>query len=131
MNIPYKHEITKEFLSTYMNANKEIIKITTEVLKDKSIPLDSRWEMYIVIQPLLPIYSWVITLKSIEEKVKNFTWYDDMYLGRYEVQEFDVDFFQSIEEKIEEKEGGWGEVSMDELKEEILQLGIGGFENDW
>lgn len=91
--------------------------------KDKSIPLEERWDAYILIQPYLKTASVYWSPESIE-KDHEISWYDDFYLEKDETMQLNNDFIERVEGK------HWT-VDIDELKEEILDYGYRSFENYW
>lgn len=103
------------------------IKLLQESIKDKSEPLEDRWNIYLLIQPYLKTDGVYWSPESIE-KNREISWFDDFYLEKDETMQLDAEFIERVEDKI--KEDGW-EVDIDELKEEILAYGYGSFENDW
>lgn len=126
----YEDEIDLAFVRTYISSVKESLEMIRKKLKDESISLEDRWEIYLQIQPFLKTDGSYMTFDSLEEH-REVSWYDDFYLDRYAVKQLDKDFIEDIQDKIDEDE--WV-VDIDSLKEEILEYavkGYGAFENDW
>lgn len=104
-----------------------------EYFKDKSIPLAERWEVFSEATgngTFDRIEPWVMHIPIFEEM--NLNWYDDFYIERNQLVEFNFLVNESIPDCIEFSEGDvWKDFDIDALKEEILQLGFSGFRNDW
>lgn len=131
IKIPYEHELDLPFIRAWVSSVKDIVKMIQKKLGDRGIPLETRWEMYLQIQPYLETDTCYQDFKAMNGG-KEISWYDDFYLDRYAVQELDADFVEDVMEKNEDD--GWT-TKEEELKEEILQYafkeGYGAFRNDW
>ncbi len=105
-----------------------------EYFKDKSIPLAERWEVFSETTAngtFVRVEPWVMHLPIFE--AMNLGWYDDFYIERNQLVEFNTLVNEVIPDNIEFAEDGdpWKYFDLDALKEEILQLGFSGFVNDW
>jgi len=109
-------------------------------IKDQSISLEERWDLFKFAceNNLFVNVDWsIIRLKTLEAN-RNFCWYDDFGVEKYQTVEF-TSIVESIEEYVEESlEEKDEEVypittreKLNELKEEILATGYSGFVYDW
>lgn len=105
---------------------RELKKQFETVIRDKSIPLEERWALFV----WAPITfkntsSWVEDFDSEKLLGSKIFWYDDLYYERYET----VNTTDMIE-RFKEKEEFTPEI-IDAFKEEILQKNLGSWVNDW
>ena len=121
----------------------EVKEQLTNAFKDKSIPLDERWELFVK----TPVHlkkneRHYVEFATFKEGGYDFQWYDDFYIERYET----VNLVRVVE-KVEKEMSYIGQHGYStrplfqsffdddnkiiRLKEEILQRGIGSFTNDW
>lgn len=112
------------------------------IIHNKNIALEVRWKTFVEAPHAFKTHSgWVEGFVVLDQKIKNFTWYDDMNLDRYATMKCDT-LIERIEEQIEDHNRNGYETTLSkhfvahpewlaELKEEILQKNIGSFENDW
>ena len=118
------------FLSQEVEKFKKLLGEVRGLLSQLDEPLDVRWQMYLLIQPFLKTRVYYANFRALP---KSFSWYDDMNLDRYAVQQLDQEFVDEIQGKSDDDE--WSTyVNIASLKEEILELasqGYGSFENDW
>lgn len=99
-----------------------------DLIKDKSVPLDERWELFCRAPDSIKLHDrWIHEFKW-EEKHQAISWYDDFYMDRHQT----VDM-QAIIEIMEENESGteYSEEMILDMKEEILDKNLGSFCNDW
>jgi len=137
---------TAELEKTLAAVDTQLV-VLTEILKDKSFPLDDRWELYLKAEKLLPID------KHLPESVDVLTdsAYDDIFpAGRGFKYNSDIDETLvengegALEQKREAAEAGIDYVperyeeraleqyaKRDEWREAVLAEGIGGFPFDW
>jgi hypothetical protein len=89
--------------------------------------LDTRWKIYTAAcnASLLPYGDWVETPPALE--ALDVSWYDDFYADRYVLVKW-LDIIENIEDN--GPNGKFYDV-LNQLKEEILELGQAGFHNDW
>jgi hypothetical protein len=111
----------------------ETIKKVQEVIKDRSVPLAERWDLFENAKDVLPRRGWVIHLKELE-KNRGFNWYDTFGFDRHQEVSL-VDVVNDItgngyeEEDLNPDFCSW--VDVDQLKEEILESGYSSFIFDW
>lgn len=137
---------TAELEKTLSAVDTQLV-VLTEILKDKSFPLDDRWELYLKAEKLLPID------KYLPQSVDVLTdcAYDDIFpAGRGFKYNSDIDetLVESgewaLEQKREAAEAGIDYVpetyeehaleqyaKRDEWREAVLAEGVGGFPFDW
>jgi len=127
-------EVYASELDNQINVWENVVKACMKTFQQKSDPsytLDFRWDIYQKVRKFLKIDSIYFTPSILDEY--NISWYDDCYLERYEVQHFDEDFIKRCVKFLEGKGVEPTEIPsmINKIKEEILEEGIGGFENDW
>jgi hypothetical protein len=113
-----------------------------EVIKDKTIPLNDRWDLWRGAPSDLKAHDSCVVHFDIEDKVGEISWYDDFYIERHET----VDMFDLIERIREDVKYGAMDYAytkritkkfvecselLDEWREEILQMNLESFEFDW
>jgi hypothetical protein len=109
----------------------DLVKSLQEYLKNTSIPLEDRWSIFYSAMDILPNYSSLLHFKAIQRH--GHRWPNITYKDRYETI-YLADVVDHIED--EQNPDGYGsprlsEIDLDELKEEILQLGYASFTMDW
>lgn len=124
--------MTKEqiliYLQWYMQSYKCVIsnikRLYLPYIQDKSIPLEDRWEIFgKVPQELKEHKIWIVHFPS-EKKFGEICWYDDFYVERHETVNL-IDLVRSI------NRNKWSQERIDAFKEDILQMNLGSFINDW
>ena len=104
-------------------------------IKDTGIPLDERWETFKEAPDDWKEHRlWVQTF-DIEKTVGEISWYDDMYIEKYQT----VDMVSLVEDTIadeiddedDEYDGPWNAETVAAFKEEILAKNLGSFVFDW
>jgi hypothetical protein len=115
-----------------------------EVIKDKTIPLDERWNLWRdAPSNLKENESWIVNFE-IENKVGEISWFDDFYIERnqtiymadiIEREREDVKYLQGdpdykFAKQITKKFMDSPEL-LDEWREEILQLNLESFQLYW
>ena len=102
-----------------------------EYIKDKSVPLEERWEFFC----LAPGF-----LKERDGSIVNFKVLDDCNIEYFEgdmyYQKYEEIHTESLVERLEEEleelsERGLTREGIDEIKEEILSQNLGSFKLDW
>lgn len=111
-----------EQISKFLKLDKDLKDYLITYFKNKSISLEDRWITFKRIGKILPIKPWYVNLKELDDN--NLEWYDDFGYDRYRTVEF-----LEVVETIEENDNM--DVNLDELKEQILETGCFGFNNDW
>lgn len=90
-----------------------------KVIKDKSIPLEERWNVYTKAVDSGYLYSegWESFIPATLDK-GNYTLYDNAYVDRYQTYQYNV----FIDDKSD---------NMDQVKEDIMQDGNSHWVHDW
>jgi hypothetical protein len=117
--------LTVEHVEHWKYCLENDIKLVQFAIKNKSISLEERWKMYLIVRPYLETKGIYMDFETLEN-VREVSWYDDFYLDRHAVMELDEDFLERAAEKFE-----LNQQQLDALAEEILESGYGSFKNDW
>lgn len=119
-------KLTFAFVQMEIQEFKDFLQRVRNLLPDKDKDLDTRWGIYLQIQPFLKtdgMYHHFDTLGEV-------SWYDDFYLERAETLQLDDDFIKRAIEVFK-----LSAEQQDALKEEVLEYAAeqsyGSFENDW
>lgn len=110
-----------EQINKFLKLEKDLKDYLIPYFKNRSISLEDRWITFERIGKILPINSWHISLKELDDN--NLEWYDDFGYERYRTVEF-VELVNIIEED-------YSNINVDVLKEQILETGCYGFDYDW
>lgn len=106
--------------------------LVREVIRVNFVPLEDRWEIYRAAcdARLLPTYDSQQSIPALDEL--DVSWYDDFYKDRYALVEW-TEIIRDIENAQGTDSGNRFKykAAIDQIKEEILQAGYSGFENDW
>ena len=109
-------------IQTFKNLQSSLVPRILTVLKDKSIDLETRWDLLKQSYKLLPDtessdgYTFIIS--------NNISLYDEFYIDRYQTAEFIV-LYENMADKDYPKE------KVDEWREFVLDKGCGSFTCDW
>ena len=154
--------MNKPNLTDYFRA-KELVERTSKAAKEyiqSDAPLEDRWEIYVQIEKELPIDCCCFSLDAAERDLecRELTYYDDLYMERYEERPFTEIVSQLQERALDDpknketidtliKEHGVKhcfQLPLDVLKElrnsvaslptfrdVIMKSGYGGCKNDW
>lgn len=117
-NIDELYDAIKKMKSIQEAVKNYIVK----AIKNKSIDLETRWELFVDNKKLFPIKSFLIHYLELDTHGVNY--YDDFGYERY--QTIDV---EELVELIEE--GVMEGIDLNILKEEIMEKGHSGFIFDW
>jgi len=131
-------------LNEFIDQFQEAVKLAREkfilVIKDKSIPLGERWELFKKAPTELKNNgSWIESFKALNEACGGeVSWYDDFCKERHETVHL-VDLVSDVEWCIENDQVDRGYCKaffdkpelLDKFKEEILEKNIESFEYDW
>lgn len=101
-------------------------------IKDKSVPLNERWETYLEApREFLEHHFWVVHFDS-EKLLESgeISWYDDFGADRG-VTVSGADIIDRMEDSIEFEDDVYTPEIVAAFKEEILQKGLGSFDYDW
>ncbi len=118
---------------------KEVKNEFAEFIKDKSIPLDERWEFFKEAPEYLKNKSSYIEHFDAETLLEEgeIVWYDEFYIERYQECEL-VNVISSIEDRINSKDdyphsrgADYSVEFLEAFKEEILQKNMHSFVHDW
>lgn len=104
-----------------------------EYIQDKTIPMLTRWEVFLEAPNDWKNHESYIKRFQIERKLKGkeISWYDDFYIEKHETVHME-NVIERLEEDLEDFEKkGWNKDLIAELKEEILQKNLGSFNYDW
>ena len=127
--IPHRQEINLTFLSAWKRGIEATVKVVRDILVDRQILLEERWEMYLVIRPYLEVEDCYHDFQTLED-IRETSWYDDFYLEKGETMKLDDKFVELATEKFE-----LNSEQTKSLKTEILEYahkkGYGAFVNDW
>ena len=114
----------KDELESFLDLKESVASNLKEWVKDKSIPLEERWELFI--KSGLGVYdSFYHNFPGIDWNKK--TLYDDFYMEKHTTR--DVIYFLDIIEGDDDIE--WDNEKDIAFKEYFLEKFIVGFENDW
>lgn len=106
------------------------------MLKDKSIPLNERWKVFVEASGgvINKVNSYYMDFQSMTKAGFGGSWYDDFYLDRHQTMEL-TSLVECLEDRnnlnSDSKRFKMTEEQIEELKEEILQSGYTGFVFDW
>lgn len=127
-----------KFIREHSNYLEEVEERFINYFKDKSIPLEDRWEIYTEAcnaKVFDNCHEWVWYSKVIEKKLK-LCYYDDFCIERHQVvdlssfvNDIEADYDYAIES--DDDTEPWTKELIDELKEEVLQFGYSSFVFDW
>lgn len=127
-------------LDTVRSALTEVKENISELLTNKNVPLETRWNFFIKYGDLIGNEGGWIQHFKVEKKLPDgeISWYDDFYKERYETIIM-VDIIESIYDKIADdkrskgsnRQSGWNEELVDEFKEEILAENLYSFILAW
>ena len=134
------NDMIRSLINEYHNLGDKIKEDGLAYIANTDIPLEDRWELYKEMpDSCLNQDSYTVHFK-IEEKYGKISWYDEFNKDRYSIVNM-KDVIEDLEDSLnssyplgyieELKEKGVAEEFLTEFKEEILQLGLGSFENDW
>lgn len=137
--------ITKTLLVNRLHEKQMFDTEFKTYIKDKSIPLEERWDNFkfaVENKIFVNINGWVIHLKTLESS-RNFSWYDDFGVEKYETVKFER-VVERVSDNLEEilEDPDYSEdfrdnypiitrEELNQLKEEILATGYSGFVMDW
>lgn len=115
-------ETMKEKVENYLNLQNEIRIELKEYVKDKSIPLDERWELFIMCE-----------LGNNEPYIEHFNSFnDDELFAELELSRNEVVTSESIIDLLDTNiYGEYLYTTLDDVKEEILDKFITSFKLDW
>ena len=113
-------------IENYLKTHENTMLGFKTYLKLTEIPLAERWENYLLLERMLPIdqYGQINDLPEM----KNLSDFDSMYdTDRYSTNYYSdvIDAFEELDD-IEFKD-----VNLDNLKEQMLATGFGGYVYDW
>ena len=112
-----------------------VVTVTCELLKDPRFSLEDRWSLYLKIEKLLPIDTYISNVINIlTDSV-----YDDFYMERHQVKSYSQIAETILEGRTQDGDDpdDYSEAydrmyaKFDEFREAVLSSGYGGFENDW
>ena len=107
--------------------------VVKEYIKDKTVPLEDRWEVFKSVPQGMLEDSWVMHYDFAGSEI---CWYDDHYIDKYASAD-NVNIIRHYEEKIGLDPGHYNynakvtQETVDQLKEDMLQSGVRYWENDW
>lgn len=97
------------------------------ILKDESILVDDRWDLYLKVEQDLPIMSHQFNVYlDIGGERKEVSYYEDLYCDRYQTISF-----SKIVNTLMYVYNNHPKEAIDDLKNRILISGYGGCINDW
>lgn len=111
--------------------NNSLSKRYVEYIRDKSIPLNDRWEVFKEAPKDWKNQSNWVQQFEVERKLGEISWYDDFYIEKNQTVDM-VDIVERLEDdptRFFNK--GWTLELIVEFKEEILQENISSFNYDW
>lgn len=105
---------------------------TFRTLKDKSLPLEDRWGLFVLLSDSLPrIAPWVEHFSFEKESRENLCYCDDFYLERYETISLETLYERLLEMDMDIDSTEISEDRLSEIKEEFLASGFTHFKYDW
>lgn len=108
-------------LKKFKILKKELKDYCLGYLKNKNLPLEDRWNLFVENKNLFPIDNYIMHFKELDSN--NIDYYDDFGYEKYQLV--------PLVELIESLDDGWPDVNLNNLKEEILEKGYSGFIVDW
>ena len=124
------NNLMKEYKQAKTTIN-QVMSIIERTLKDKHKDLDKRWELYLEFEKELEVDSCYFDIPFLENvktgKKVEVTYYDDLGCERYQT----ISFSEIIERLNDDFSDEYTKESINELKELMLQSGLGGCVNDW
>ena len=108
-------------LKKFKMLEKDIKDYCLNYLKNKNLPLESRWNLFVENKNLFPVHEWVLHFKELDSN--NIEYYDDFGYEKHQNVPLD--------ELVYLTDDGWTDVNLDNLKEEILETGYSAFIFDW
>jgi len=137
----------EEFIEQYKVAIAAASEKFKATIKDKSIPLEDRWGLFLKAPDYLIDHDfWTAGLKTLDESDNgHFSYYDNWYVERHETVHV-IDKVSDLESDLKYFKENPGTAvhikkwkmffyenpsKLDELKEEILEKNLGSFEYDW
>lgn len=112
-------------LKKFKEMEKDIIEYLTKYIKNKSIPVDERWELFKQNSERFPIHTWILHFEELEKN--DIEYYDTFGYERYTT----VDICDMIESLDDDFNSDDDDIDFNKLKEEILQRGYSRFVLDW
>lgn len=123
-------EELKEDITQVMFLLGEAKKKFKKYIKDKSVPLEERWEFFTIAPDFLKDHKgWVESFKILDDK--GIEYYDDFGYERYrrvDTEDLVATLFECLEEW---KDRELTEGDIHEIMEEILLKNMGSFTHDW
>jgi hypothetical protein len=115
--------------------NKDLSVAKTEILKfckDKEIPVQERWAVAVEGSWAFPHELDAVMVEFTPLLGTKVLWYLDFTVERYRCQDLLCgDFARELTEASEDISSRFMQVTLEEVQEYILQLGIRSFVNDW
>ena len=129
------YQIMKEKVLKYLEAKKEIDSELEGWVKDKSTPLNERWDVFILMKSGSRS-GWMEDFKTLNDLAGEVSWYDDFHLEKHETMDMER-LVEHVAENIDETgeyalfDGKVTEKVVEDLQEEILEKFIWSFKFDW
>ena len=115
-----------ELIEIYLKNHEDAILGFKIYLKNNEVPLAERWEHYLLIEKLLSIEPYG-QLRDFPE-MKEFSDFEDMY----DTDRYTTNYYSDVIEAFEELDDkNFKDVNLDNLKEQMLATGFGGYVYDW
>jgi len=120
-------------ITNFAVVRKEVCTAVQDYIKDTTFPLVDRWAIFKQASKsaILPYHDYVQSLDTFDDL--DVSWYDDFYKDRYALVEW-IDVIESIEDTGATKYDGEPNryfEHIEQVKEEILEMGYAGFTYDW
>lgn len=116
----------KSVIEDYLKNHENVILGFKMYLKNKDVPLAERWENYLLLEKLLSIDPYG-QLNNFPE-MKEFSDFDNIY----DTDRYTTNYYSDVIEAFEELDDkNFKDVNLDNLKEQILEAGFGGYIYDW
>lgn len=111
-----------EALKKFKILEKELKEYCLNYLKNKNLPLEDRWNLFVENKNLFPVNNWIMYFKELDSN--NIEYYEYFGFEKYQTV--------SLVELVDLVDGaGCSDVNLDELKEDILEKGYSAFIFDW
>lgn len=126
MNELHAAKIASSNIAKLSSAIREEVQYVLPILKDRSLPLDERWSVFLDVAEFLPNDRYgdghIDTLDSSRNM------YDYFYMDRHQTESY-KDFWEHLQERVDEDvDLGW---DLREWREKVLAAGYGSFTYDW
>ena len=121
----------QDFLDRF-NAPNLLKEVFSDYIKDKSVPLEDRWEVFCAAPDDFSIHEGCqYHFDREEDDFGEISWYDDFYYDRHQTVHMES-LIDKIQDKVNDRfSPKWNLEVLQNFKEEILSKNLKSFVNDW